>query len=246
MARASVLLAVAVAALGYTAMAIPRAAPRTATTMARVAAAATPPEPTLIERSAGADSTPAGARSSAADVGEAGDEREIAIAAISNAARGDVTDAITTVGATRLDTDGYVAAQAIRVLVKLSLRANASELGWIADRLAWWLEGERARSRSASDALGNVSILVEELAQVRHPHATAALVAALEAADLPLHIETRIVESLHVHAAPETLRAVEGFYERIPAPAGNDPFDDALRREARQVATSTRDTLSRE
>lgn len=182
-----------------------------------------------------------------ASVATAGDDetdaRERGLAAISEALREDPTTAVTRIGETDLTTDGYVAAKAIRALTKLSSRANEADRERIAEKLASWLEGER--KRPSPDALGNVSILAEELGKVNDRRATRALVAALEEKDLPLHIEARIVESLGEHAAPEALPAVERFRDRIPEPTGDDPFDDALRREARAIAEATREKLSR-
>lgn len=171
------------------------------------------------------------------------DTRERGLAAISEALRQDLGTAVTRISETDLATDGYVAAKAIRALTKLSLRANETERARIAERLASWLEAERRRS--SPDALGNVSILAEELGKVNDRKATQALVAALDGRDLPLHVEARIVESLGEHPAPEALAAVERFRDRIPAPTGDDAFDDALRREARAIAEATREKLSR-
>lgn len=178
------------------------------------------------------------------DAGEdEADARERGLAAISLALREDPTTAVTRIAQTDLGTDGYVAAKAIRALAKLSQQANETERARIAERLASWLEAERRRR--APDALGNVSILAEELGKVNDRRATRALVAALDAADLPLHVEARIVESLGEHAASEALPAVDRFRKRIPEPTGDDAFDDALRREARAIAEATRQKLTR-
>ena len=171
------------------------------------------------------------------------DLRERGLATISLALREDVTTAVGRIAATDLTSDGYVAARAIRALSRLSARATDDDRARIGERLASWLEAERRRE--SPDALGNVSILAEELGKVRHPSATKALVEALDAADLPLHVESRIVTSLGELGDPLGAAAVERFDARVPAPTGTDAFEDAIRREAKAIATTARDRISR-
>jgi hypothetical protein len=174
---------------------------------------------------------------------DAPDLRERGLATIALALHEDVTTAVTRIAATDLRSDGYVAARAIRALSRLSARASDADRARIGERLASWLAAERRRE--TPDALGNVSILAEELGRVRHPSSAKALVEALDAADLPLHVESRIVTSLGELADPLGAAAVERFDARVPAPAGTDAFEDAIRREAKTIAATARDRISR-
>lgn len=183
------------------------------------------------------------ALSSVANDDAAPDLRERGLETITVALREDVPTAVSRIAATDLTSDGYVAAKAIRALSRLSERASDADRARIGERLASWLATERRRD--SPDALGNVSILAEELGKVRHPSSAKALVEALDAADLPLHVESRIVASLGELADPRGAAAIDRFEARVPAPTGDDAFEDAIRREAREIAATARDRISR-
>lgn len=203
------------------------------------------PEPTSLTASPLAAPTPERAHEPAhkGTDDDGPDPRTVALAAIAAAANGDVSTAVTRIGETDLAADGYVAAKAIRTLARLASRATDSDRARVGARLASWLEAERRRP--SPDALGNVSILAEELGKVPDPSAARALLSALEGGDLPLHIESRIVVSLGELGDPLAVTAVERFRARVPAPTGDDAFEDALRREAIEIADTARARLSR-
>jgi len=195
------------------------------------------PAPTLVE-----DGPPKGSAASESHVGlEAAveaDDTSAALAAIDRMMRRQDPNALEQLSATNMAGDGYVAAKAIKAVAELGASGDAAQRERAAQRLATWFDSER--KRDAPEALGNVSILAEEMGNVRSKKAIEALVKALDDGTLPLHIETQIVQSLAQNGATESIPALKRFADRIPNPTGADKLDDALRSEARAaVAAAT-------
>lgn len=146
-------------------------------------------------------------------------------------ARGDVSvlPALQQIDLTR---DGYVAAAAIDGVGKLAALAPEKEKREAVRTLDKWLQQES--KRKTSDARGNVSILVDALEDTKSPDAIAPLVAALDTATHPLHIETRMVQALK--ALGSQTPAIQRFAARVAAMQPLDDFEKALVAEALEAA----------
>ena len=170
------------------------------------------------------------------------DDTTAALAAIDKMMRRQDPNALEQLSATNMAGDGYVAAKAIKAVAELGASGDAAQRERAAHRLATWFDSER--KREAPEALGNVSILAEEMGNVRSKRATESLVKALDDGTLPLHVETRIVQSLAQNGASESIPALKRFADRIPNPTGADKLDDALRSEARAAVAAATAQLS--
>jgi hypothetical protein len=146
-------------------------------------------------------------------------------------ARNDVT-ALPALQQIDLTRDGYVAAAAIDAVGKLAALAPNKEKRDAVATLARWLQQESKRKES--DARGNVSILVDALEDTKSPDAIAPLVAALDSATHPLHVETRIVEALK--SLGDKSGAIQRFAKRVAAMQPQDDFEKALVAEALEAA----------
>lgn len=151
-------------------------------------------------------------------------------------ARKDVS-ALPTIARVDLTENGYVAASAIDATGKLAALAPDAEKRDAVRTLKGWLEQES--KRKSRDAMGNTSILVDSLADTQSPEAIAPLVAALDSATLPLHIETRIVEALAALNAKQAAPSVEKFVARVTALKPGDEMAQALAKEALETANAT-------
>lgn len=153
------------------------------------------------------------------------------------------TDTLTALAAVPLDQDGYVAAAAIRALGNLATEATPAGKDLALRTLTTHLAEERERATGDTLARGNVSLLIDALADTGSPAAVSALCAALDAESLPLHQETRIVEALTALGDPSGLRAVESFRARIESEHPQDPASIELRSEALLAATRAKASL---
>jgi hypothetical protein len=142
------------------------------------------------------------------------------------AARGDVS-ALPELLKTDLAENGYVAAAAIDAVGKLAALAPEKEKREAVRTLGNWLQQESKRK-----ALGNVSIVVDALQDTKSDAAIAPLVAALDSAAQPLHIETRIVEALTSLNATTAVGSVERWVGRLKALNPQDDFEKELAAEA--------------
>lgn len=152
-------------------------------------------------------------------------------------------ETLTALAAVPLDGDGYVAAAAIRALGDLSTEAAPAGKEVALRALTTHLEHERRRATTDTLARGNVSILVDALADTGSPSAVASLSEALDAGALPLHQETRIVEALTALGDPSGLRAVERFRARLEREVPQDRATLELRREALVAVDRARASL---
>lgn len=155
-------------------------------------------------------------------------------------ARGDV-GALASLQQIDLTRDGYVAAAAIDAVGKLAALAPEKEKREAVATLAKWLRDETVRK--TADAAGNVSIAVDALENTKSDAAIAPLVAALDRAELPLHVETRIVEALTTLRATTSVASIDRFAVRAAARSSSDDFDKALVTEALAAAATARATL---
>lgn len=146
------------------------------------------------------------------------------------------TSALPTIARVDLTENGYVAASAIDATGKLAALASEPEKRDAVRTLRGWLEQETRRK--SRDAMGNTSILVDSLADTRSPEAIPPLVAALDSASLPLHIETRIVDALAALDAKQAAPSVERFVARVTALKPSDEMQQALAKEAIETANA--------
>jgi hypothetical protein len=127
--------------------------------------------------------------------------------------------------------DPEVAPTLITVAGNLSARADATQRAAVAQRLAGWLQHEL--TRDARDARGNTATLVEALGKIDSPEASRALSEALDAQNLPLHVETVAVQGLSHSADAERARpSVERFRQRLQQAPAADSFERELQQEA--------------
>jgi len=130
--------------------------------------------------------------------------------------------------------NGYVAAAAIDAVGKLGAIAPEPARTEAVRTLHRWLKQES--KRTTNDAAGNVSILVDSLADTHSSEAIAPLVEALDSTTQPLHIETRIVEALVALDAKTAAPSVERFAARVRARTPADDFERELAKEALAAA----------
>ncbi len=147
-------------------------------------------------------------------------------------ARGDV-NALPALQQIDLARDGYVAAAAIDAVGKLAALAPEKEKRAAVATLARWLQEESKGKTSA--AKGNVSILVDALEDTKSKDAAPPLIAMLDSATQPLHIETRIVQALR--ALDVQSPAIARFAARVSAMQPQDEFEKALVKEALEAAS---------
>ncbi|MEO6577038.1 MAG: hypothetical protein ABIP89_24530 [Polyangiaceae bacterium] len=97
--------------------------------------------------------------------------------------------------------------------------------------LGRWLNEESVRD--GADARGNVSVLVDALGEIGGADAVDALVAALDAHQIPLHVQTLAVDNLTQLGDRRAAGAVARFLARVNAlPPPVEEIDGELRDEA--------------
>jgi len=145
------------------------------------------------------------------------------------------TSALPRLRARSLRDDPEVAAPLIRAIGHLAGMAPSEEKRASAETLAGWLSHEMAEG--SSFARGNVSLLLDALADTGSPSAVLPLVRALDAGTLPLHQATKAVEALGALGDPRGAEAVTRFEQALDrAPPDSADSKDALRDEARAAA----------
>lgn len=148
-------------------------------------------------------------------------------------ARKDVS-ALEKIQKTDITKNGYEAAAAIDAVGKLSALAPEPAKKAGVKALEQWLKQETARK--APESLGNISILVDALADTKSMDAVGPLVAALDAANQPIHIETRIVEALTELDDRTAAPSVARFAARTRPLSPTDEMEKALVAEALAAA----------
>jgi hypothetical protein len=159
-------------------------------------------------------------------------EREAIVAAVE---RKDVS-MLPTLAKTDLAKNGYVAAAAIDAVGKLAAIAPEPARHDAVETLKRWLKDETARGKTANDAIGNTSLIVDALKTSGSPEAAAPLIAALDAGDQPLHIETRIVQTLDAMDAKSAAPVVEKFATRVKSLTPHEELERELQKEALEAA----------
>lgn len=133
--------------------------------------------------------------------------------------------------------DPEAAPTAIHAVASLGASAGGAKRDEAARTLATWLRQELGRE--GADALGNTSNLVEALGDVGGREAVAALTAALDRQELPLHMETLAVMKLGALRDPAARGAVERFAARVAGLPPSDGLEEELRVEAIEAARAT-------
>jgi hypothetical protein len=139
--------------------------------------------------------------------------------------------------------DPEVAPTLIAVAAELARKAEPAQRTAATQKLSEWLRSESARE--GADARGNVAQLVEALGAMNTPEAVPALVEALDRDQLPLHVETVVVEGLAQLGDPSARAAVEQFRARLAAAPAPKGFELELHHEAEIAADRALARLSK-
>lgn len=153
--------------------------------------------------------------------------------------RVDVLPELLTLDASR---DPELAPTVFQVTGRLAQLAEPSQRTAAVSQLSRWLESERARE--GADARGNVSVLVETLADFQAPEAERSLIAVLQSDDQPLHVKTLAVEGLAKLSSPESQAALTQFRAQLGA-TERQGFEAELQREAEQATDRALARLAR-
>jgi hypothetical protein len=129
-----------------------------------------------------------------------------------------------------LSKDGFVSAATIQGVGKLGAIADAPAKHDAVQTLNRWLRDET--KRGTPDAIGNASIAIDALHDASGTESADALVAALDSASEPLHLETRIVQALDAMHAQSAISAITRFEARVRMRTPSDDLETALITEA--------------
>jgi hypothetical protein len=138
--------------------------------------------------------------------------------------------------------DPEVAPTVFQVTGRLAQHADPSQRGAAVSQLSRWLQSESARE--GADARGNVSVLVETLADFQAPEAESALIEVLQNGKQPLHVQTLAVEGLAKLGTPAAQAALTQFRTQL-GQTERKGFELELQREAEQVADRALARLSK-
>lgn len=136
-----------------------------------------------------------------------------------------------------LTRDPETAPTVIHAVALLGASAEGPKREEASRTLAGWLRSEMRRE--GPDVAGNVSNLVEALGDIGGDGAVDALGAALDRADLALHVETLAVAKLGELGDPRARGPVERFAKRVAAMPPAEGIDEELRVEAIAAARTT-------
>jgi hypothetical protein len=163
------------------------------------------------------------------------------IEGVERAVENGMLEALPLLEVTNLSKDPDAAPAIIGAIPELASSGDDAARDEAAQTLGRWLHEESIRSsHSERDARGNVVLLVEALGSLRSPVAVDALAHALDARDLPLHVETLIVQGLFDLADSSALDEVERFESRVDALPETSGLDEELRKEALMAARAAR------
>lgn len=142
----------------------------------------------------------------------------------------------------RLDADPEASGPLIRTIGHLAALAPGREKDRAATTLARWLD-EQTRETSTF-ARGNVSLLVDALADTGSLTAVEPLVRLLDTGSLAIHLATRTVEALAALGDGRAREAIVRFSNRIDAFVIDEGLpSDELRAEAREATRRALDSL---
>jgi len=138
--------------------------------------------------------------------------------------------------------DPEVAPTVFQVTGRLAQQADPSQRTAAVSQLSRWLQTES--TRDSADARGNVSVLVETLADFQAPEAESSLVGVLQSDQQPLHVKTLAVEGLGKLNTPAAQAALTQFRAQL-GETQRQGFELELQREAEQAADRALARLSR-
>ena len=142
----------------------------------------------------------------------------------------------------RLDADPEASGPLIRTIGHLAALAPAREKDRAATTLAKWLD-EQTRETSTF-ARGNVSLLVDALADTGSLTAVEPLVRLLDTGSLAIHLATRTVEALTALGDGRAREAIVRFANRLDAFVIDEGLpSDELRVEAREATRRALESL---
>jgi hypothetical protein len=133
--------------------------------------------------------------------------------------------------------DPEAAPTVIHAIALLGASAEGTKRDDAASTLERWLRAELRRE--GPDVPGNVSNLVEALGDVGGREAVDALSAALDRAEVALHVQTLAVQKLGELGDTRARGSVERFAKRVAAMPAAEGIDEELRVEAAQAAQAT-------
>lgn len=187
--------------------------------------------PVATGDAAGADHT------AALRLGLASNDEATRIAAVEAAVNATAVETLDDLEKFDLQRDPETAPTVIHAVALLGASAEGKRRDEAATTLAGWLRSEM--KREGPDAVGNVSNLVEALGNVGGDGAVEALGAALDRADLALHVETLAVSKLGELGDARARGPVERFAKRVAALPPAEGIDEELRVEAIAAARTT-------
>lgn len=138
--------------------------------------------------------------------------------------------------------DPEIAPTVFQVTGRLAQHADPAQRGAAFSQLSRWLQSESARD--SADARGNVSVLVETLADFQAPEAERALIGVLQSEQQALHVKTLAVEGLAKLGTPAAQTALTQFRAQL-GETQRQGFELELQREAEQAADRALARLSR-
>lgn len=191
-----------------------------------------------------AATAPTGARDPRVELREAltSDNAGTRIDALRTAAELRTVQALPDLFAIDIVREPEIAPTVFQVTGRLAEHADASQRAAAISQLSSWLDRERARP--GADARGNVSVLVETLADFQAPEAEGALIGVLQDLQQPLHVKTLAVEGLGKLSSPAAQAAIERFRADL-GQSTRQGFELTLQREAEQAADRALARLSR-
>ena len=172
--------------------------------------------------------------------GLASQDEATRIAAVEAAVSATAVETLADLAKFELASDPEAAPTVIHAVALLGASAEGEKRDDAASTLTRWLRDEM--KREGPDVPGNVSNIVEALGDLGGRNAVNALGAALDRADLALHVQTLAVAKLGELGDAHARGPVERFASRVAAMPVTEGIDEELRVEAIAAA---RTTLSR-
>jgi hypothetical protein len=164
-------------------------------------------------------------------------EEAVRIAAVEAAVSATAVETLADLQKFDLARDPETAPTVIHGVALLGASADGAKRDEAAKTLAGWLRDEM--KRDGPDVPGNISNIVEALGDVGGREGVDALTAALDRADLALHVQTLAVEKLGELGDGRARASVERFAKRVAALPAADGIDEELREEATAAARAT-------
>lgn len=183
------------------------------------------------------DRVPAVDRVAALRRGLASEDVATRIAAVEAAVGSTAIETLGELERFELARDPEAAPTVIHAIALLGASAEGAKRDEAAGTLERWLRAELRRE--GPDVPGNVSNLVEALGDVGGREAVDALSAALDRAEVALHVQTLAVQKLGELGDARARGSVERFAKRVAAMPAAEGIDEELRVEAAQAARAT-------